>query len=96
MLLSIPLKLSLQKVEHHRAHLASSFFVTEFNEAALISVDGFGDFASAMTGKGKGNTIEVYDYVELHSMGIFYSAMTQFLGFWNYGDEYKVMGLALW
>ncbi len=89
------LKAKVQKVEHHRAHLASSFFVTEFNEAALISVDGFGDFASAMTGKGKGNTIEVYDYVEFpHSMGIFYSAMTQFLGFWNYGDEYKVMGLA--
>lgn len=89
------LKLKVQKVEHHRAHLASSFFVSEFDEAALISVDGFGDFASAMTGKGKSNSMEVYDYVEFpHSMGIFYSAMTQYLGFWNYGDEYKVMGLA--
>lgn len=85
----------VHNIEHHRAHLASSFFVTEFEEAALISVDGFGDFASAMTGAGSGNSFEVFDFVEFpHSMGIYYTAMTQFLGFPYYGDEYKVMGLA--
>lgn len=96
--LNVPLdslKAKVQKVEHHRAHLASSYLVTDYPEAALISVDGFGDFASTMTGIGKDNKFEVFDYVEFpHSMGIFYTAMTQYLGFWNYGDEYKVMGLA--
>ena len=82
-------------VEHHRAHLASSFFVSPFDEAALLSVDGFGDFVSTMRGIGRGNRIKVIDEVEYpHSLGVFYTALTQFLGFWNYGDEYKVMGLS--
>jgi len=82
-------------VEHHLAHLASAFFVSPFEDAAVVSVDGFGDFTSTMWGVGKGNYIESVDSVHFpHSLGIFYLALTQYLGFPNYGDEYKVMGLA--
>ena len=88
-------KAKVYKVEHHRAHLASAFFVSPFGEAAVVSVDGFGDFVSAMTGIGKSGQIKILADVEFpHSLGIFYSALTQYLGFWNYGDEYKVMGLS--
>jgi carbamoyltransferase len=82
-------------VEHHRAHLASSFFVSPFKCAALLSIDGFGDFISTMWARGEGNDIEVLGQVEFpHSTGIVYTATTQFLGFPHYGDEGKVMGLA--
>jgi carbamoyltransferase len=82
-------------VEHHRAHLASAFFASPFEEAAVLSVDGFGDFSSIMWGVGRGNQIEVRGSVSFpHSLGIFYTAFTQFLGFPKYGDEYKMMGLA--
>jgi len=82
-------------VEHHRAHLASAFFASPFEEAALVSIDGFGDFSSVMWGVGKGNQIEVKGSVSFpHSLGIFYTAFTQFLGFPKYGDEYKMMGLS--
>jgi len=82
-------------VEHHRAHLASAFFASPFEEAAVISIDGFGDFSSVMWGVGRGNRIEVKGSVQFpHSLGIFYTAFTQFLGFPNYGDEYKMMGLS--
>ena len=82
-------------VEHHRAHIASAFFCSPFEEAACLSIDGFGDFVSTMIAVGRGNKIEVLDQVHFpHSMGIFYQAMTQFLGFTRYGEEWKVMGLA--
>jgi carbamoyltransferase len=82
-------------VEHHRAHLASAFFPSPFEEAAVISIDGFGDFSSVMWGIGKGNHIEVRGSVSFpHSLGIFYTSFTQFLGFPKYGDEYKMMGLS--
>src|SRR5829696_7451205 len=82
-------------VEHHRAHLASCFFVSPFNHAALLSIDGFGDFISTMWALGEGNSIDVLGQVEYpHSTGIVYTATTQFLGFPHYGDEGKVMGLA--
>ena len=82
-------------VEHHRAHLASAFFASPFEEAAIISIDGFGDFSSVMWGIGKGNQIKVMGSVLFpHSLGIFYTAFTQFLGFPKYGDEYKMMGLS--
>ena len=82
-------------VEHHRAHLASAFFVSPFEEAAVVSIDGFGDFSSVMWGVGNGNQIEVRGSVSFpHSLGIFYTAFTQFLGFPKYGDEYKMMGLS--
>lgn len=89
------IKAKINNIEHHRAHIASSFFVSLFKEAAVVSIDGFGDFVSAMIGVGKENKIRVIDVVDFpHSLGIFYTALTQFLGFWNYGDEYKVMGLS--
>src|SRR6201988_111449 len=82
-------------VEHHRAHLASCFFVSPFERAALLSIDGFGDFISTMWAVGEGNSIDLIDQVEYpHSAGIVYTATTQFLGFPHYGDEGKVMGLA--
>lgn len=85
----------VHKVEHHRAHMASSFFVSPFDRAALLSIDGFGDFVSTMWGRGCGNKIEVDGWIEFpHSMGILYTAITQYLGFPRYGDEFKVMGLA--
>ena len=89
------IKAKVEYVEHHRAHIGSSFFVSPFEEAACITVDGFGDFVSTMRGIGKDNQIQIYDWVEFpHSLGDFYTAFTQYLGFWNYGDEYKVMGLS--
>jgi len=89
------IKAPIKLIEHHRSHLSSAFFASPFEEAAIISIDGFGDFSSCMFGIGRGNKIEVLDSVTYpHSLGIFYTAFTQFLGFPYYGDEYKVMGLA--
>ena len=89
------LRARFHNVEHHRAHLASCFFVSPFERAALLSIDGFGDFISTMWALGEGNSIEVLGQVEYpHSTGIVYTATTQFLGFPHYGDEGKVMGLA--
>ena len=88
-------KAKFHNVEHHLAHLASAFHVSPFERAAVVSVDGFGDFASAMWGVGRGTRIEVRGRVHFpHSLGLFYQAVTQLLGFSSYGDEYKVMGLA--
>jgi carbamoyltransferase len=89
------LKNKIFQVEHHRSHLASAFFASSFQESALLSIDGSGDFTTTMTGIGRGNQIEVLDSVDFpHSAGLFYTAFTQLLGFPHYGDEYKVMGLA--
>jgi len=91
----ISLKAQVHHVEHHLAHLASAFLVSRFDEAACISVDGFGDFASTAMGFGQGRAVSIDERVYFpHSLGIFYSALTQFIGFPHYGDEYKVMGLA--
>lgn len=89
------LRAQFHNIEHHRAHLASSFYVSPFERAALLSIDGFGDFVSTMWALGEGNSIKVLDQVEYpHSTGIVYTATTQFIGFPHYGDEGKVMGLA--
>ena len=89
------LRAEVRHIEHHLAHLGSAFLVSPFEEAIAVSVDGFGDFASAAWGLGRGNRIETEDKVYFpHSLGIFYQALTQYLGFPNYGDEYKLMGLA--
>ena len=89
------IRAQFHNVEHHRAHLASCFFVSPFERAALLSIDGFGDFISTMWAAGQGNEIEILGQVEYpHSIGIVYTATTQFLGFPHYGDEGKVMGLA--
>ena len=82
-------------VEHHKAHLASAFFASPFDEAAVVSVDGFGDFASTTWGVGRGMQIDSRRRIAFpHSLGLFYSGIAQYLGFPHYGDEYKVMGLA--
>jgi carbamoyltransferase len=90
-----PLRAKLHFVEHHRAHLASAYYASSFQEAAVVSVDGFGDFASGAWGFGKGTELTIDGQIYFpHSLGAFYTAITQFLGFPHYGDEYKVMGLA--
>jgi carbamoyltransferase len=82
-------------VEHHPSHLASAFFVSPFDDATLCAIDGFGDFVSTSIGVGRGNHIDVQDRVFFpHSLGMLYTAITQYLGFMGYGDEFKVMGLA--
>ncbi len=89
------IKSKIINVEHHRSHLASAFFASPFEEAAILSIDGSGDFTTTMIAIGKGNQIEVLDSVNFPvSAGLFYTAFTQYLGFPHYGDEYKVMGLA--
>ena len=89
------LKAKFINVEHHRSHLASAFFVSPFEESAVVSIDGFGDFSSMMSAKGTSNKFDVLNKVNYpHSLGLFYTTFTQYLGFPHYGDEYKVMGLA--
>ncbi|MEQ2007239.1 MAG: carbamoyltransferase C-terminal domain-containing protein [Limisphaerales bacterium] len=89
------LRAQVHHVEHHLAHLASAFHVGNFDEAVCLSVDGFGDFASSAWGMGRGGNIHIDGRVYFpHSLGLFYTAITQFIGFPHYGDEYKVMGLA--
>src|SRR5450631_1586558 len=89
------MRAEVREVEHHLAHLGSAFLVSPFEEAVAVSVDGFGDFASAAWGVGRGTSLELDDKIYFpHSLGIFYQAVTQHLGFPHYGDEYKVMGLA--
>lgn len=88
-------KAECHAVEHHRAHLASAFFVSPFENAALLSIDGMGDFVSTMTATGQGNQLKVLDTVHFpHSLGYLYTLICQWLGFPYYGDEGKVMGLA--
>jgi carbamoyltransferase len=89
------IKAKVHHVEHHVAHLGSTYFVSPFDKAAVVLVDGFGDFVGAMWGHGEGNKLEVGDRIFFpHSLGLFYLALTQYLGFPKYGDEYKVMGLS--
>jgi carbamoyltransferase len=82
-------------VEHHLAHLGSSYFVSPFERSAVLSIDGFGDMVSSMWGIGEGHRLRIDGEVTFpHSLGVLYTAVTQYLGFPSYGDEYKVMGLA--
>jgi carbamoyltransferase len=82
-------------VEHHRAHLASAFFCSPFEDAAVMSIDGFGDFVSTMWARGHDRSLEVLGQVGYpHSLGVLYTATCQWLGFDGYGDEGRVMGLA--
>ncbi len=90
-----PLAAELHFIEHHRSHLASAFYPSPFRDAAVVSVDGFGDFASGAWGYGQGSELSLDGQIYFpHSLGAFYTAITQYLGFPHYGDEYKVMGLA--
>ncbi len=88
-------KARVHHVEHHLSHIASSYLCSPFKDAVNLSVDGFGDFASAAWGTGEDGRISIDGRVYFpHSLGMFYSALTQYLGFPHFGDEYKVMGLA--
>ena len=89
------IKAEIHNIEHHRSHIGSSFFASSFKNAAILSIDGFGDFTSTMTAFGSENKFKILNEINYpHSLGIFYTTVTQYLGFPNYGDEYKVMGLA--
>jgi carbamoyltransferase len=89
------IRAKFHRIEHHQAHLASSFYCSPFDNAALLSADGLGDFASTMWGTGMGSRMKIEGAIAFpHSLGLFYSAVTQYLGFMKFGDEYKVMGLA--
>lgn len=85
-------------VEHHVSHAASSYFCSPFDEAAILTFDGAGEEATVLFAHGQGNRIKVLRRIRLpHSLGQFYSAATNFLGFDMFaGDEYKVMGMAGW
>ncbi|MBD3155412.1 MAG: hypothetical protein GF368_02030 [Candidatus Aenigmarchaeota archaeon] len=82
-------------VEHHEAHAGSTFLVSPFNEAAILTIDGVGEWTTTSTGFGKGNDISIKKEIHFpHSLGLLYSTVTAYLGFRVNNDEYKVMGLA--
>ncbi len=89
------IRAKFHRIEHHQTHVAAGFLISPFEESAVLSVDGMGDFTSTLTAHARGN-----DWTELqrvfypHSIGFLYTAITMYLGFPYYGDEYKVMGLA--
>jgi carbamoyltransferase len=88
-------KAKFHRIEHHQTHVAAGFLISPFEEAAVLSVDGMGDFTSTLTAMGRGTAWQEYDRVFFpHSLGFLYNAITMYLGFPYYGDEYKVMGLA--
>ena len=85
----------LHNIEHHRAHLSYAYVTSNFKECSLLSIDGFGDFVSTAWGFSRGGNIKIDKRIFFpHSVGIFYTALTQYLGFSGYGEEYKVMALA--
>lgn len=85
----------IHRIEHHQTHVAAGFLISPFDESAVLSVDGMGDFTSTLTAHAQGVSWKELDRVYFpHSIGFLYSAMTMYLGFPYYGDEYKVMGLA--
>ncbi|MAY90756.1 MAG: carbamoyltransferase [Rickettsiales bacterium] len=85
----------IKYIDHHESHIASSLFFNNFKDCVNLSVDGFGDFASCAWGMSRNFNLKIDNKIYFpHSLGIFYQAMTQYLGFKNYGDEYKVMGLS--
>ena len=83
------------RIEHHQTHVAAGFLVSPYDQAAVLSVDGMGDFTSTLLAHATDTAWTELGRVYFpHSIGFFYSAMTMYLGFPYYGDEYKVMGLA--
>ncbi|HYY15928.1 MAG TPA: carbamoyltransferase N-terminal domain-containing protein, partial [Gammaproteobacteria bacterium] len=97
-LLHAKLGVSLDKIlfsEHHLSHAASAFLCSPFDEAAILTVDGVGEWATATYGVGKGTDITLQHEIAFpHSLGLLYSAFTAFLGFEVNEGEYKVMGMA--
>jgi carbamoyltransferase len=81
--------------DHHQSHAASAFFPSPFDEAAIITMDGVGEWSTTCLGRGRGNTIELTHEIRFpHSLGLLYSAFTYYTGFRVNSGEYKVMGLA--
>src|SRR5947209_18597208 len=77
------IKARFHRIEHHQAHLASAFFVSPFERAALLSADGLGDFASTMWATGEGSRMSIHGSISFpHSLGMYYTALTQYLGLW--------------
>ena len=92
---AIDIKADFKFVEHHLAHMASSFYTSGYSNSAVVSIDGMGDHASMVWGEGDDKNLIIKDYVYFpHSLGFLYTAITQYLGMKAYGDEYKTMGLA--
>jgi carbamoyltransferase len=92
-----PAELRFQEhfVEHHLAHVASAYFISEWDKAAAISIDGSGDFVTTMFAECEGSDITIKRRIFLpHSLGQLYTMVSQFIGYTKYGDEGKVMGLA--
>jgi len=88
-------KLQLQFTEHHLSHAASTFYTSPYESAAILTIDGVGEWSTASIGVGKGNTIDIVKEMYYpHSVGLLYSAFTYFLGFKVNSGEYKLMGLA--
>ncbi len=88
-------KAQVHFMDHHPAHAASAFLVSPFDSAALFTIDYIGEFAATWTGVGYGTQIQPLRHKNYpHSLGVFYSAITDYLGFLRASDEYKVMGLA--
>jgi carbamoyltransferase len=88
-------KINIHYIDHHISHIASAFYASGFEDATGLSIDGFGDFCSLTIAKCNQNNIKIIKKIYFpHSLGIFYEAITQLLGFQNYGDDYKVMGLS--
>ena len=88
-------KVNIHYIDHHISHIASAYYASGFKDAIGLSVDGFGDFCSLSVAKCNEEGIKVIKKIYFpHSLGIFYEAITQLIGFKNYGDEYKVMGLS--
>ena len=93
--LNIKRNIKFHNIEHHLSHIASAYFPSNFNKTNALSIDGSGDFVSLAIGECNDQKIKITNKIYFpDSLGIFYQAMTQFLGFKNYGDEYKIMGLA--
>jgi len=85
----------LMFTEHHESHAASAFFPSPYESAAILTLDGVGEWASCTLGQGKGNKIELFSEMRFpHSLGLLYSAFTYFTGFRVNSGEYKLMGLA--
>ncbi|GAB5404536.1 MAG: carbamoyltransferase [Aureliella sp.] len=81
--------------EHHESHAASAFFPSPFEEAAILTVDGVGEWTTTSWGTGRGNSIQLHQDIKFpHSLGLLYSAITYFCGFRVNSGEYKLMGLA--
>lgn len=88
-------KVRVNYIDHHIAHIASGYYASGYKDAIGLSIDGFGDFCSLCIAKCNEEGIKIVKKVYFpHSLGIFYEAITQLIGFENYGDEYKVMGLS--